>query len=129
MSPKAQLLALVWLGNSTGLLGTSQSLLSWTYMVQASCNCLRLLRQTMACALAFARARAGKSKAARIAIMAMTTKSSIRVKPRGDRQRRSETAALPRGARRVPLQACIVFMVIFTQDSTVLTRGKWAVGG
>src|SRR6266568_7187293 len=84
MSPKAQLLALVWLGNSTGLLGTSQSLFSWTYMVQASCNCFRLLRQTMACALALARARAGKSKAARIARMAMTTKSSIRVKAEAD---------------------------------------------
>src|SRR6266566_2705488 len=81
MSPRAQLLALLGPGNSIGLLGTSQSLLSWTYIVQASCNCFRLLRQTMPCALALARARAGRSSAARIAMMPMTTDSSIRVKP------------------------------------------------
>src|ERR1700722_15630933 len=34
------------------------------------------------CACALARAKAGRSMAARIAIMAMTTKSSINVKPR-----------------------------------------------
>src|SRR3989442_2635881 len=65
----------------TGLLGTSQSLWSSTYMIQASWSCLRLFKQTMAWALALARDSAGRSSAARIAMMAMTTRSSTRVKP------------------------------------------------
>src|SRR6266700_1376937 len=115
MSPIAQVLYALGPGNSTGLLGTSQSLFSWTYMVQASCNCFRLLRQTTACALALARARAGKSKAARIARMAMTTKSSIRVKPQVGLQRRPVTAAFPHGAGRAALHSVMVFIVIFTR--------------
>src|SRR5437867_4830026 len=81
ISPKAQLLALVWLGMSTGLFGTSQSLLSSLYMYQARVVCLRLFRQTIAWALALARERAGRRRPARIAIIAMTTRSSMRVKP------------------------------------------------
>src|SRR5690349_542687 len=60
---------------------TILSLLSPEYMYQPSCSCLRLLRQLMPCALVLALARAGKSIAARMAIMAMTTRSSISVKP------------------------------------------------
>src|SRR5437868_5278132 len=44
-------------------------------------NCLRLLMQEMVWAFAFALARAGKSKLARIAMMAMTTSNSIKVNP------------------------------------------------
>src|ERR1017187_9736413 len=43
-------------------------------------TCLRLLVQLMRCALALARARAGSNKAARMAMMAITTNNSIRVK-------------------------------------------------
>src|SRR6266516_3545822 len=50
-------------------------------MKLASVICLRLLAQLICCALNFARDKAGKSIAARIAIMAMTTNSSINVNP------------------------------------------------
>src|SRR5258707_2002089 len=50
-------------------------------MIQPSVNCLVLLRQLMLGALALARVRAGRSRPARMAMMAMTTSSSIRVKP------------------------------------------------
>jgi hypothetical protein len=49
----------------------SQSLWSSTYMIQASCSCFRLLRQSMALAFDLARESAGRSRLAR-----------IRVKPR-----------------------------------------------
>jgi len=42
--------------------------------------CLRLFTQAMRLAFSLAEARAGNSNAARIAMMAMTTSSSIRVK-------------------------------------------------
>src|SRR2546425_5181446 len=81
ISPKAQLLQLVWLGIITGLFGTSQSLWSSTYMIQANWTCLRLFRQTIAWALDLARDRAGKSNPAKMAMMAITTKSSMSVNP------------------------------------------------
>jgi hypothetical protein len=46
----------------------------------STCNCLRLLPQLEACALALALLKAGKSIAARMAMIAMTTRSSTRVK-------------------------------------------------
>src|SRR5689334_18829320 len=61
------------------LLGTRSSL-SFEYIIQPSTSCFVLLRQPMACALHLARLRAGKSMLARIAMMAMTTRSAIRVK-------------------------------------------------
>src|SRR5947208_2638589 len=51
-------------------------------MIHASVNCLVLLRQAMLNALDFAFASAGKSSPARIAIMAITTSSSMSVKAR-----------------------------------------------
>ncbi len=53
---------------------------SETYMVLARASCFRLLVQLDCCAFAFALANAGKSIAARMAMMAMTTSNSIRVK-------------------------------------------------
>ena len=55
-------------------------------MMLASPHCLRLLVQEMRLARSLALASAGSSKAARIAMMAMTTSNSIKVKPgvRGD---------------------------------------------
>src|ERR1700759_2130407 len=47
----------------------------------AICSCLMLLRHEIPWARTLALDRAGKSIAARIAIMAMTTSNSIRVKP------------------------------------------------
>src|ERR1035437_8504320 len=46
----------------------------------ANCNCFMLLRQAIPCALFLAFARAGKSIAARMAMIAITTSSSISVK-------------------------------------------------
>src|SRR5258708_22395283 len=63
------------------LLPTRLSLLSVEYMIQPSVNCLVLLRQEIPKALALARVRAGSNRPARIAMMAITTSSSIRVKP------------------------------------------------
>src|SRR5436190_10739448 len=59
----------------------SDSLLSLAYIIMARPICRLLLLQAMPLALSFARARAGSSMAARMAMMAMTTKSSIRVNP------------------------------------------------
>src|SRR5438876_710273 len=98
MSPKAQLFVFgVFI---RGLLGTSQSLLSSLYIYQDNVVCLRLFRQTMACALAFARDKAGRSSPARIAMIAMTAKSSMRVKARINLQRRFVAATVSGGALR-----------------------------
>src|SRR5216117_3125594 len=66
-------------------------------MIQHSPNWFMLLRQAMPWALVLALASAGNSKPARIAMMAITTRSSMRVNPqefllkdsRGDWARRS----------------------------------------
>src|SRR5207244_4422143 len=54
----------------------------------ANPSCRRLFRQAMRRAFSFARPRAGRSSAARIAMMAITTSNSISVKPSRRRQRR-----------------------------------------
>ena len=46
----------------------------------AKLNCLRLLKHAICCALSFAPAKAGINRAARMAMMAMTTSNSISVK-------------------------------------------------
>src|SRR5260221_3542494 len=53
---------------------------SWLHMRRAKPICLRLLTQLIRWARAFALAKAGRSSPARIAIIAITTSSSIRVK-------------------------------------------------
>src|SRR5664279_3771686 len=53
-------------------------------MKPLSVICLRLLMQLISCAFRFADASAGSSSAARMAMMAMTTSSSIRVNPCGE---------------------------------------------
>src|SRR5438067_2451922 len=55
-------------------------LLSFRYMTVEMPSWRRLLRQAACWALALARARAGNSIAARIAMIAITTRSSIKVK-------------------------------------------------
>src|SRR6266851_10364864 len=57
------------------------SLLSSVYIFHASANCRWLFMHEMPCPFCLALARAGKSIAARMAMMAMTTSSSISVKP------------------------------------------------
>src|SRR5258706_15645560 len=61
--------------------GGRKSLLSPAYIIIASPICLLLLRQTIALALDLALASAGSNIAARIAMIAMTTNNSMRVKP------------------------------------------------
>src|SRR5207245_9755137 len=56
--------------------------------------CLRLLRHWVRLAFSLARESTGRSIAARIAMMAITTSSSIRVKPRVRSRRRSGSALL-----------------------------------
>src|SRR5713101_6852295 len=63
------------------MLGGRASPFSRTYMCHPNCNCLRLFMQAMDCALALALANAGDSMPARIAMMAMTTSSSMSVNP------------------------------------------------
>src|ERR1700722_15738892 len=60
------------------------SLLSSVYMCNARPNCLRLFMQLARLAFSLADASAGKSIAARMAMMAMTTSSSMSVKARFD---------------------------------------------
>src|SRR5689334_6093993 len=54
-------------------------LLSSMYIVQQSVSCFRLLRQEVVFAFSLALASAGNNKLAKIAIIAITTNSSIRV--------------------------------------------------
>ena len=61
--------------------GAKESLLSIEYICQARTNCFWLLAQAAPVALDFALAKAGKSMPAKIAMMAMTTSNSMRVKP------------------------------------------------
>src|ERR1043166_9255069 len=56
-----------------------KSVLSMAYMCMARASCLLLFRQAVRLAFSFALARAGRSRPARIAMMAITTRSSIRV--------------------------------------------------
>jgi len=60
-------------------------LLSSEYIIQAMVSWRLLLMHIIPCASFFELARVGSSSAAKIAIMAMTTSSSIKVKPSGDR--------------------------------------------
>src|SRR5881396_2296737 len=50
-------------------------------MIHASWSCFKLFKQTMAWALALARERTGRRSEARMPMIAMTTRSSIRVNP------------------------------------------------
>jgi len=62
-------------------LPAKKPLLSPAYISQARATCLLLLMQLIPVALALALAKAGSNKPAKIAIMAITTSSSMRVKP------------------------------------------------
>src|ERR1039458_3475391 len=61
-------------------------------MCEARPSCLALLKHRMAWALALALARAGSNIAARMAIMAMTTSNSIKVKALGHARRETTFA-------------------------------------
>ena len=61
--------------------GGKKSRFSTTYSIEATINCFSLLMQAMPVAFWRALASAGKSMPAKIAMMAMTTSSSINVKP------------------------------------------------
>src|SRR5436190_1723164 len=63
----------------SGKLTGRVSLLSLAYIVKARVDCLRLFMQLVRLARSFALASAGSSIAARIAMMAMTTSSSMSV--------------------------------------------------
>jgi len=69
-------------GTADNWFGGKSWLFSSGYMIQASWRFLRLFRQAMDCALALALANAGNNKPARIAMMAITTSNSIKVKAR-----------------------------------------------
>src|SRR5579863_4783354 len=60
---------------------TIRLLLSPAYICQESPNCFKLLRQVIDCALSLARANAGRRSPARMAMIAITTRSSMSVKP------------------------------------------------
>src|ERR1035441_686269 len=65
---------------------SNRSWLSSVYIRQATASCRWLLMHCTPCALSLARVKAGKSNAARMAMMAMTTRSSMSVNPRERRQ-------------------------------------------
>ena len=65
---------------ANGLFMTSRSLLSPVYMNQHIESCFMLLRQPIVCALPLALDNAGSNSAARMAMIAMTTSNSIKVK-------------------------------------------------
>src|SRR5947208_11206830 len=74
------MLGMIQLRSKPLLLSGNESLASPAYMVRASPHCLQLLAQSTLSALALAFASAGNNKAARMAMMAMTTNSSMSVK-------------------------------------------------
>ena len=53
-------------------------------MFHASINCLLLFKHAAPVAVALALAKAGRSRAANMAMIAMTTSNSIKVNPRSD---------------------------------------------
>src|SRR5215467_1570630 len=59
----------------------NKSLLSSAHILQAMVSCFVLLRQEIPCDLVLALPSTGKSIAAKIAMIAITTSSSIKVKP------------------------------------------------
>src|ERR1017187_9951018 len=69
------------------------------YMIQANCICLRFARHLMPSALSLALVSAGSNKAARMAMIAITTNNSIKVKakPRRGRPRDLSPASFARG--------------------------------
>src|ERR1035441_1002577 len=69
------------LNEATELLGGFLSSLSPMYICAQYWSCFKLLRHTIFCACSLARLRAGKSKAARMVMIAITTSSSINVNP------------------------------------------------
>src|SRR2546425_2261141 len=66
------------------LFGGILSTLSSAYMIQERPICRRLLRHAIPWALVLAFASTGNSSPARMAMTAMTTSSSIKVKPPGE---------------------------------------------
>src|SRR4029078_3373605 len=76
------MLGIIQLRSKPALLSGNLFSASPAYMLTASPHCLPLLTQRDWCAFAFAFASAGKSIPARMAIMAMTTRSSMSVKAR-----------------------------------------------
>src|SRR5436190_19812935 len=66
---------------SVNPLGTRRPSLSSAYMVQQRLSCLRLLRQLTCWPLTLALDKVGRSRLARIAIIAMTTSNSMSVNP------------------------------------------------
>jgi|ERR1035437_152572 hypothetical protein len=76
MSPPTHMLVVCQSG-----LGGSQSAESAAYRCMATINCLPLFTQYTPWAVRFARDSTGNNRAARMAMIAMVTSSSIRVKP------------------------------------------------
>src|SRR5205823_9308072 len=102
-------------------------------MIQANWSCLRLFRQTMAWALALARDSAGRRSAAKIAMMAITTNNSIKVKPLFDpllTLPRRGTPAEPAGTRLDIAFTAIprVSIRVWRPTSSPLRRAQPALG-
>src|ERR1035437_262665 len=111
--------------SGTPWLFTSQSPLSSAYNAHASESCWRLFAHVTPCALALDFANTGRSRAARRAMMPMTTRSSIKVKakeeirnPKAEGRRKSEGPkteseccgiALARIARKLRGRLCRLF--------------------
>jgi hypothetical protein len=72
---------------------SSNSLSSSAYIIQPRASCFSLLRHAPCVARCFALANAGSNMAARMAMIAMTTRSSISVKPPGVLRRRRHCEA------------------------------------
>src|ERR1700741_2212969 len=85
------------------------SLKSLAYIAAVTPHCLKLDVQLMTLARNLARLKAGRSSAARIAMIAMTTRSSIRVK----------AAPLERGLR---TQQLLIFMLVITALRTFFAQ-------
>src|SRR6266850_4986873 len=82
ISPSTQVFVRWASGETSGELSTSRPSLSAVYIWDAAASCLRWLKQLTRCPLALALPSAGKRSAARMAMIAMTTRISISVNAR-----------------------------------------------
>src|ERR1051326_3064508 len=94
-------------------------------MIQQSWSCLILLTHEIVRAFCLALVSAGKSKAARMAMMAMTTSNSMSVKDRTERAWRGRSAARDRCLRALEESGTRDLIGLWTFCETRL--GPWSV--
>src|SRR3974390_2597665 len=92
-------------------------------------TCRQLLRQEMRLPFSLALVNAGRSIAARIAIMAITTRSSINVKPLANRSRAPSRRRWPVFTMSIALPSLSALLNDFIPDSAPAVQAIWCILG